>query len=461
LHTHEQILCYQLQQKRRLLNELKQELEYCRKKWALARTLNLESEEQCKQLRHEFSMRKVQDQNSAESGYSDEHPSDDEAGPSKKAVKVEKIDDNLTKFDRTVSPTYTERRHSESPLNNEFPHLCLFSRAQSEPPRIMENFDEGLESDQGGETEPDQIAMEAFEVHDSIPDQIYVRCVTIQEEETVQITAPTDQGEMEFEVLNLIPDPIYERCLAIDEPKRCVASPIAEPDRRTSGLTVTPSPEVLVYNTPKLRAHLRMCKKQQGRRERARTNSETAEDMYLRLMGKNKDECNTCSSTSSIDEEDFDTENVEEIQEIPFDEVAVMTEECEISLEAVEGFACAVEAEVLAEDVNEPQPSTSQQDNESMLSQKEQEYLQRREIRLARLEAEAKEFYDKMARNKDKGVQLNNHINDIHNTFLERNKERNKSEGEKSKDEPTTSDGETTEKKIDEPETEQKDEGEK
>lgn len=431
LHTHEQILCYQLQQKRRLLNELKTELEYCRKKWALARALNNDSEEQCKQLRHEFSMRKIQDQNSAESGYSDEHPSDadaddDEAGPSRKATKVQNFDDNLNKFDRTVSPTYTERRHSESPLNHDFPHLCLFSRAQSEPPRILANFDDELESEQG-ETE-------------------------------------VEQGEMEtFEVLNLIPDPIYERCFTLDEPDRClaVATPVAEPEHRINGLIVTPPPQILLHDPPKLKAHLRLCKKQEGRRKRERTRSETAEDMYLRLMGRNSSQCNTCSSSSSIDEEDFDTENVEEIQEIPFDEVAVMTEECEMSSEAVEGFACAVEAVAIAEIIDNQQPSTSRPDDESILSQKEQEYLQRREARLARLEADAKAFYDKMARNKDKGIQLDNHINDIHNTFLVRNKERKKSEGEKSKEEPTSDDGETTEKKTDKPETEQKDEGDK
>lgn len=422
LHTHEQILCYQLQQKRRLLNELKTELEYCRKKWALARALNNDSEEQCKQLRHEFSMRKVQDQNSGESGYSDEHPSDadaddDEARTSGKSNKVQKLDDNLMKFDRTASPAYSERRHSESPLIHDFPHLCLFSRAQSEPPRVLVNFDDEL---------------------DLCQDEVEAA-----------------QGDVEnLEVLNMIPDPIYERCLVIEEPERCVASPASGQNSRLQDLLITPPPQVLIYNPQKLQAHLRLCKKQKGRRERERTRSESAEDMYLRLMGRNKSQCNTCSSSSSIDEEDFDLENVEEIQDIPFDEVAVMTEECEINLEAVEGFACAVEAPAVTEVISEPQPSTSKPDNESILSQKEQEYLQRREARLARLEAEAKEFYDKMARNKDKGIQLNNHLNDIHNTFLERNKEKKKPD-EKAKDEPSTS------KKNDKPETEQTDEGEK
>lgn len=82
LHTHEKILKYELQQKRKLLNELKEELEYCREKWDLAREKNTQSEKDWKKLRAEFSNRKLKPllsslNNSAESGYSDERPSDD------------------------------------------------------------------------------------------------------------------------------------------------------------------------------------------------------------------------------------------------------------------------------------------------------------------------------------------------------------------------------------------------
>ncbi|XP_037927314.1 uncharacterized protein PFB0145c [Teleopsis dalmanni] len=79
LHTQEQILRYQLQQKRRLLSELKDELEYCRRKWAAARAKNDESQEQWNDLRREFAKRKLEDaNNSAESGYSDSGPVSDE-----------------------------------------------------------------------------------------------------------------------------------------------------------------------------------------------------------------------------------------------------------------------------------------------------------------------------------------------------------------------------------------------
>lgn len=81
LHTHEKILKYELQQKRKLLNELKEELEYCREKWEQAREKNSQSERDWRKLRTEFSSRKSKSSaafnNSAESGYSDERLSDD------------------------------------------------------------------------------------------------------------------------------------------------------------------------------------------------------------------------------------------------------------------------------------------------------------------------------------------------------------------------------------------------
>lgn len=79
LHTQEKILRYELAQKRKLLTELKEELEYCREKWLQAREKNSSTQAQWTQLRNEFASRKnaVHDDinNSVESGYSDERGS--------------------------------------------------------------------------------------------------------------------------------------------------------------------------------------------------------------------------------------------------------------------------------------------------------------------------------------------------------------------------------------------------
>ncbi|ETN65352.1 Ofd1 protein [Anopheles darlingi] len=80
LHTQEQILRYHLQQKRRLLSELKEELERCRVKWSAARQKNIESEDQWKSLKADFVARRKLDSqnNSGESGYSDEQGSEED-----------------------------------------------------------------------------------------------------------------------------------------------------------------------------------------------------------------------------------------------------------------------------------------------------------------------------------------------------------------------------------------------
>uniref|UniRef100_A0A0A9VT19 Uncharacterized protein n=1 Tax=Lygus hesperus TaxID=30085 RepID=A0A0A9VT19_LYGHE len=74
LHTNEQVLRYELAQKRLLLNELKKKLEECKDNWSLAREKNNQTEKDWKLLRSEFALRKQQ-ASSAESGY-EESPTD-------------------------------------------------------------------------------------------------------------------------------------------------------------------------------------------------------------------------------------------------------------------------------------------------------------------------------------------------------------------------------------------------
>ncbi|KAH8327841.1 hypothetical protein KR067_000929, partial [Drosophila pandora] len=120
LHTQEQILRYQLQQKRRLLSELKDELEYCRRKWALARAKNDESQEQCDEWRREFARRKLEDANhSAESGYSDSGPQSDEE---REVVAV------------AEEPTPSTSACRRKLLRDQFEHTRRIKRMQSTSP---------------------------------------------------------------------------------------------------------------------------------------------------------------------------------------------------------------------------------------------------------------------------------------------------------------------------------------
>lgn len=84
LHTHEKILRYELHQKRELLTELKQELEYCREKWESAREKNSQTDREWRLLRREFAARKARDatrlddlNNSGESGLGEDSGEDD------------------------------------------------------------------------------------------------------------------------------------------------------------------------------------------------------------------------------------------------------------------------------------------------------------------------------------------------------------------------------------------------
>jgi predicted transcriptional regulator len=63
------------------------------------------------------------------------------------------------------------------------------------------------------------------------------------------------------------------------------------------------------------------------------------------------------------------------------------------------------------------------------VTNQEEDYLKRREDRLARLEKEAKEFYEKMARDKEMRTKLESHLTKVHQNYLDREKERTKSSG--------------------------------
>lgn len=103
LHTQEKILRYELAQKRKLLTELKCELEYSREKWQEAREKNSNTEKQWEQLRIEFAQRKNtadDSNNSVESGYSDDKESsdgdDDDEVIDEREARLSKLE-NMTK----------------------------------------------------------------------------------------------------------------------------------------------------------------------------------------------------------------------------------------------------------------------------------------------------------------------------------------------------------------------------
>lgn len=99
LHTQEKILRYELAQKRKLLTELKSELEYSRGKWQEAREKNSTTEKQWEQLRLEFAQRKNtadDSNNSVESGYSDDKESSDDDVVDEREARLSRLE-NMTR----------------------------------------------------------------------------------------------------------------------------------------------------------------------------------------------------------------------------------------------------------------------------------------------------------------------------------------------------------------------------
>ncbi|XP_014229255.1 golgin subfamily B member 1 [Trichogramma pretiosum] len=137
LHTHEKILRYELQQKRKMLQELKKELEYCREKWASARQKNNNTEIEWRTLRREFAARKSMLKhgnsfnNSGESGFSD---SIDEG-------ESDEDEDNESK----VRPIILRKRYIKDASRSIIPDI------ESEQQTDCEIFEESQESSSPGE----------------------------------------------------------------------------------------------------------------------------------------------------------------------------------------------------------------------------------------------------------------------------------------------------------------------
>ncbi|XP_051174985.1 myosin heavy chain, cardiac muscle isoform isoform X2 [Leptopilina boulardi] len=138
LHTHEKILRYELQQKRKMLQELKQELEYCREKWESARQKNTNTEIEWRSLRREFAARKALAHvdslnNSAESGFSDgrddesDEEMEDEENVEKRVRIIGSRRRNRKEESRAVSDT-----ESEQPTDTEISESKTISSCASE-----------------------------------------------------------------------------------------------------------------------------------------------------------------------------------------------------------------------------------------------------------------------------------------------------------------------------------------
>lgn len=224
LHTHEKILKYELQQKRKLLNELKEELEYCREKWEQAREKNTQSERDWRKLRAEFSSRKTKSgspsfNNSGESGYSDERPSDESSESNdeseyvaeplvrcKKKVKksFETIVDSSTDFNLAAEredPASDMLDVADLPLDtqdSEENHGLASEPSKSEHISKNEKICEETEDEMADITHDDSCPEDAY-TEDPIDDQT-TSTTNLSSEDTNVITAVTSTNQFSSNV---------------------------------------------------------------------------------------------------------------------------------------------------------------------------------------------------------------------------------------------------------------------
>ncbi|XP_059614189.1 cingulin [Phlebotomus argentipes] len=314
LHTQEQVLRYQLQQKRRLLLELKEELEYCRQKWAKAREKNEDSEVQWESLRREFANRK-DGSASAESGYSDDPLSEEEEEEEEEDIKSgqEVYSEDETMGACGKSLTIPEKDMRKSPHTETLEEMFNRISAQGNPQEITQ-----------------------------------------------------DSEASSADTANATPE---------EEPTNSIAS--------TSNATV------LTANEEEYT--LRRAARLQRLEEECKT--------FVARMNENRNRgSQLCNQLDRVHTRFSDNRTVEENANEPQPQpTESLVEECKASV-------C----------------QGSESPSRGLLTATEEEYTARRSERIQRLEAQCKELMDRMAANKNRGEELSDQLDEMHQRFSSR-----------------------------------------
>lgn len=402
LHTHEQVLRYQLQQKRRMLNELKEELEYCRRKWALAKEKNNESQSQWESLRLEFSQRKENDlNNSGESGYSDspvsEEEDEDDSSASldkprnsrlKKKINLEQFLLTVDQKDRKAA-----RIHSVSPIRNA---REVLARCNSE-------------------SQLTQFATEVFQA-------------SIDVVEPIEITICAECGE------NCVKHSVHFDVDSVAKQQATDQVKVSEPIVRNPIPKMTNAQKLVEAKTATSKA--KMCcearKSNTITKPKTSKTEESLEEMFLRLSGEDatsadnqntdmEEQCDdsretSVESTQLSEQEAREARRIARIERLEGQCKLLMTQVIRASNRGDElnkradeahtrfGPDCDQSSSQSCCESREPQPSTSGLQNiemhsktdEECLTPTEREYLARRDQRLKRLEAESQAYVNRL-----------------------------------------------------------------
>ena len=173
--------------------------------------------------------------------------------------------------------------------------------------------------------------------------------------------------------------------------------------------------------------------------ENTETKEESAEKMFARLMA-------SLNGEDYVEEESEDEPEIEEIPEV----VEIVPEVVEVQPipstspppyeEPKSKELKTIEEEEIEIDLQFTGPSAPVEPEKSPLHRHEEEYMARREARLARLEADAKDFFNKMNKTKIRSQEISSHLDEVHNNFMERQKDvaKPESDSEISKSNPDT-----------------------
>lgn len=469
LHTQEQVLRYQLQQKRRMLSGLKEELEYCRRKWDLAKEKNNESQSQWETLRLEFSKRKECDlNNSGESGYSDSPASEDDDDDEEDSIETQRNSRLKKKLNNMEQFLLTNDKKDRKVV-----------RIQSvSPARITKENLVRRNSDS-------QITLFATEVFQTTSDEVqpivHQNICTECGENCVKHSVHFDSETLEHQKSNdqvKVSKPVVRKELTN-------AQKLIESKASTSKTKIS-SELRKTTTTPKSST--------------SKNSEESLEDMFLRLSGSGEHEQSSSQeATDPTNENQTDSnesqDEVDCVVNVPINQeerelrrvarIERLEGQCKLLLKQV--TRASSRGDELNQRINEvhsrytpvretesnqnseePQPSTSTQatpveksskTDEQCLSTTEVEYLSRRDERLKRLEAETQAYMNRVKSINRRATDVDTKLEFMHgrygsesdggesSTKVETSNQQNSSETGRSIDdsEPSTSGSEKTE----------------
>lgn len=423
LHTHEKILKYELQQKRKLLNELKEELECCREKWEQAREKNTQSEKDWKKLRAEFSSRKTKPgspsfNNSGESGYSDERPSDES---SESNDESEYVTEPPVRCKKKLKKSFETILDSSTDFN-------LAAEREDPASDMLDVADLPLDTQDESHSEQKSIVL-CEETEDEIGEITIDSCI----EDVLSTDCNNENANMEIENIsknettpetssqNVSPSPqtLIDPAEILKNIKQ-QNERLARKDQKLENLEKG-SANLLskVKNTNKFSEQINstldhILKQSRSSREQNTPHSSNAdnetiinESQNLTTENENTDNTvdNSTSATFSGTCEPFSDTPNETFKEKELNDSAESSVEKDNNCENP-----PEDLNLVNENTTEPEPSTSNDiDHEARFAA--------RDLRLKRLEEQTKSLVSKVNKTTSKGVKINYKLEELHNIY--------------------------------------------